>query len=104
MSKDVDHNWTWQPEEGNQPEESAQREEPKFFARPKPLGHGRARKDSEKCLAKNCAGWQQKHCEDKLHPTRRDYERRRCRNPESIRSPRDVSDNLPVAFGVTPSA
>src|SRR5207247_4767054 len=50
VSKHIEENRARQPEERNQPEACAQREEPKFFSRPKPLGHGRARKDGEKCL------------------------------------------------------
>jgi len=104
VSKHIEENRAGQTEKRDQPEDCAQREEPKFFARPKPLRHGCARKDSEKCLAENCADWQQKDRNDELHPSCRDHQRIRCRNPESIRGPRDISDDLPVAFGVTPSA
>jgi|SRR6266480_1174666 len=96
VSKDVDHNWAGQTEEGNQPEESAQGEKPKLFARPKPLRNGRARKDGEKCLTENCADRQQKNRKHKSHPTRGDRERIR-RGNESGR-PRDTSDHLPVAL------
>src|SRR4029434_4867570 len=104
VSKDIEDNRARQPKERDQPEDCAQGEEPKFFARPKSLRHGRTRKDSEKCLAENGADRQQKERENKLHPSCRDHEWIRCRNPESIRGPRDISDDLPVAFGVTPYA
>jgi hypothetical protein len=104
VSKHIENNRTGQTEKRNEPEHCAQREEPEFFACPKPLGHGRARKDSEKCLAENSADRQQKERENKLHPSRRDHEWIRCRNPESIRGPRDISDDLPVALGIAPSA
>src|SRR5882724_4544510 len=102
MSKHIEDNRARQPEERDQPEDRAQREEPKFFARPKPLRHGRARKDGEKCLTDNGADRQQKECENKLYPSCRDHEGIRRGNPESIRGPRDISNDLPVALGVPP--
>jgi len=104
VSKHIEDNRARQSEKRDQPEECAQREEPKFFPRPKPLAQCRARKDSEKCLAENGTDRHQKERKNKLHPSGRDHEWIRCRNPESIRGPRDISDDLPVAFGVTPYA
>src|SRR5439155_4879488 len=69
MSEDIKHDRPGQAEESDQPEDCAQGEEPKFFARPKPLGDGRACKDREKCLAENGADWQQKDRKNKLHPS-----------------------------------
>src|SRR6266581_5169473 len=92
VSEHVKDNWARQTEESDQPENCAQREEPELFARPKPLRHGRARKDSEKCLTKNCTDRQQKNRKNKLYPACGDHERI-GRGNESC-SPRDASDDL----------
>ena len=102
MSKDVDHNWAGQTEERNQPENSAQGEEPKLFACPKPLRDGRARKNREKCLTQNCADRQQKNRKDKLYPTCGHRERIGLGNESS--RPRDTSDHLSVALRFSPAA
>src|SRR2546425_4940713 len=98
MPEDVKDKRPRQAEERDQPKDGAEREEPKFFTRPKPVHDGRTREDREKCLTENCADWQQKNRADKLHPARRHSKRIR-RGNASCR-PRNVADNLsaPVAF------
>ena len=54
----------------------AQRKEPEFFARPKPLRDGCAGEDGEERLAQDRADRQQKNRDDEFHPARRHHERR----------------------------
>src|SRR5205809_317080 len=96
---DINDDWMRQAEEGDEPQQRSQREEPKFFACPQSLRHGCARKDSEKCLSTDGAHRQQKNRDDKFHPASR-YSERLERSDEASRCPaRNTLDNFPAAFG-----
>src|SRR5438034_6289205 len=99
MPEDVQDNRPRQAEKHDQPKDCAEREEPKFLARPKPMHHGRTCEHREKCLTENCADWQQKNRTDKLYPACRHSKRIR-RGNASCR-PRDIADNLSAAVAFT---
>lgn len=98
VSENVNQNRTWETEESDQPQNCAQREKPKFLARPEPLRYGRARERGKKCLTKNCTQRQQEDRKYKLHPASRNQQWfRRSDEPSGSRA-RNASDNFPTAL------
>src|SRR5205807_10134573 len=84
----------------DQPQERAQRKEPKLFPGPKALRNGGTCKRGEKCLAQDRADRQEKNGDDGLDPFRRHHH---CRWPPARSRPRDNQRNdLGLSRSVAP--
>ena len=72
MAEYVNEHWPWKPEKSDQPEQCAEREEPKFFRKPKGVMDSR-RKAAEECASQYPGDREQKQRDDLFEPTCRDY-------------------------------
>src|SRR4029079_6355135 len=77
VAKDVDDDRPRQTDECDQPKDNAEREEPKFRARPQALMNCCSGKSGKECLGQDRARWQKKNCDDVFDPARRHGQRHR---------------------------
>jgi hypothetical protein len=90
VAEDVNDDRSRQTNERDQPKDDAEREKPKFRARPQALMNCCPGKSSEECLGQDRAPWQQKNCDDIFDPARRHGQRHRVMR-EMPRHRRDIA-------------